>query len=208
MMLVVSNAGAGSIEIKVNDVTVATLASASTTESTDPYVGNLLMGIDANGVPWGTIYFEDYWAASDFLGDCRVDVHYSVADGTHGDGTPSGGGDSYDEVDENGEPNDDTDYVTLAAAGDRDTFSVEAFKNDGANIEAVMIVLDAKKDDAGAGTLAGSIYKGGTDYDGDEIGYTTSYSRGKGIWETDPSDAAAWTAAKFDASEFGYTKVV
>lgn len=206
MKALINNA-AGTAEIKMNGTTVLNLTGIDTYSAGDVGVTHLLMGVKGLATT-SSFYFDDYWAADSFLGDCVVHSHYPVSDGTNGDGTPSGGGDSYDEVDENGEPNDDTDYVTLAAAGDRDTFSVEAFKNDGADIKAVMVVLDTKKNDAGAGTIAGSIYKSGADYDGGEDGITTSYNRTKDIWELDPSDAAAWTAAKFDASEFGYTKVV
>jgi hypothetical protein len=195
-MKAVMHAATGSVEVRINGVVALTLSNINTIEVS----GSLTHVAMGNG------YFDDYYAASDFLGDRRVDSHKPTEDGTNQDGTPSSAGAHYAMVDEMPEPDNDTSYVTLAAASDRESYGCEDFKNPGAPINAVMVVVDAKKTDAGAATMAPSIFKG-SDHDGATVGLATDYTRIKEIYETDPDTTDPWDEAGFEAAEFGALKV-
>lgn len=210
----------GTVEVRVNGVTVLTLTGQDTRNGSTATITNLLYGVARPGVLASgaagalnvTAYFDDLWLADDFVGDRRVDSHYPIEDGANQDGTPSSVGDHFALVDE-ASPDDDTSYVTLAAADDRESYGVEAFKNTGATIDAVMVVMDAKKTDAGSATLGAHIHSPGspgTDYDGTAQGLTTDYARYKQVYETDPDSGSPgdpWDEAGFNAAEFGDLKV-
>jgi hypothetical protein len=197
----------GELEIRVNGVPRLTLTNQDTRTGTAT-ITNILIG---NGnVPGGgvAVYVDDLWSASTFVGDRRVDSHYPIADGANQDGVASSGpaDPHYPMVDEPS-PDDDTSYVTLDAAGERESYGCEDFKNPGASIDAVMIVVDAKKTDAGAATLATHIRQDATNDDGTTQGITTDYARYKQVYETDPVRTGAWDEAGFEAAEFGLKKV-
>lgn len=197
----------GAVEVRVNGVAVLTLTNQDTQNAGSATVTHILYG---GAGATGYVYVDDLWLADDFLGDRRVDSHFPTSDGTNQDGTPSSAGDHFAMVDE-ASPDDDATYVTLAAADDRESYGVEAFKNTGASIDAVMVVLDAKKTDAGAANLGASVRAGAADYDGASQGLTTAYARLKEVYATDPasgSPGTVWDEAAFNAAEFGAVKVL
>ncbi|HUU82757.1 MAG TPA: hypothetical protein VM243_04555 [Phycisphaerae bacterium] len=207
---VLLGATTGEIHVYRNGVLFYQLLNVNTNGSgLTPTITNFLLGSKTTAV----IYADDVIVSSASVGDRRVDSHFPTADGDHQDGTPSTGSDHYAVVDEAPEPNDDTDYVTLATADDRESYGCEAFKNSGATIDAVMVVLDAKKTDAGTATLAASVRTPGSpgaDFDGTAVGVSTTYGRQKEVYQWDPasgSPAAAWDEAGFNAAEFGAVKV-
>lgn len=199
---------AGAVEVLVNGVPALTLTGKDTQNAGTASVTHVLYG-GPGGL--GYVYFDDVWLADDFIGDRRVDSHFPTSDGANQDGTPSSAGDHFAMVDE-ATPDDDTSYVTLAAASDRESYGCEDFKNPGASIDAVMVVLDAKKTDAGAATLGTHIHgpgSPGTDYDGTAQGLTTDYGRYKQVYETDPDSGSPgdpWDEAGFNAAEYGAVK--
>lgn len=204
---------AGSVEIRVNGVQVLTISPDDTRNAGTETVTNILVG--AGYGPGGTyLYVDDLWIASDFLGDRRVDSHFPVNDGANRDGVPKDAGDHCEMVDESPEPDDDTSYVTLAAADDRESYGIEAFKNPGATIDAVLVVLDAKKEAAGAALVAAHIHgpgSPGADYDGTAQGLATDYTRLKEVYETVPgsgSPGSPWDETVFNSAEFGCVKAL
>ncbi len=202
----------GVIGVMVNGALVLTLTGQDTRNGIAG-ISNVLLGNGNDSTHGsGNVTVDDLWLADDYVGDMRADSHYEISDGPHQDGTPSTGVDHYACVDETS-PNDDTDYVALANAGDRECYGIEAFKNSGAAIAAVMIVLDAKKVDAGGATLGAHIHGAGSpgaDYDAAGQGLTTAYTRIKQLYQTDPdsgSPETAWDEAGFEALNYGYKKV-
>jgi hypothetical protein len=199
---------AGAVELKVNGVIVLTLTGVDTRNGGTATVTNILHGAVAGSAGSASVYYDDFWVADDYVGDRRVDSHFPTSDGTNQDGTPSAAGAHYAMVDEAPEPDDDTSYVTLTSAGQRESYGVDDFKNTGATIDAAMIVLDAKKTDAGAATLAAHVHGAGSpaDYDGTPQGLTTSYSRIKEVLSADPISGDPWDETTFNAAEFGDQK--
>jgi len=197
----------GAVEIRINSVAVLTLTNQDTRNGAPTNVTNLLHGAASKVSATTTVYYDDIWVADDFIGDRRVDSHKPIEDGANQDGTPSSAGDHFAMVDEMPEPDDDTSYVTLAAASDRESYGMEDFKNSGSAIDAVMIVLDAKKVTSGAATIGALMRQGVTNYDGPGVGLATDYTRIKVVSPIDPATGVAWTESGLNAAEFGELKV-
>jgi hypothetical protein len=136
-----------------------------------------------------------------FRGDCRVITRLPTGDGANTGLTPSSGGTHFDDVDD-ASPNDDTDYVTGDAIGEKDSYTYAAIGLPG-SIIAVQPVFDAKKTDSGTRSVATLIRRGGVDYDGTGQALAAGYAGYWQVYELDPSTGLAWTTADVDAAEFG-----
>lgn len=143
---------------------------------------------------------------SDFLGDVRVDCYRPSGNGNSSGMTGSDGNstDNYALVDET-TPNGDTDYVESSVASTTDTYAVGDMTHTPTLIFGVQAVASAKKDDAGARSLANVVRSNSTDADGATQALSTSYAMYRDIWELDPigSPNIAWTKTSFNAAEFG-----
>lgn len=193
---------AGAVTIKVNGTSVLTLAGQNTQNSGTAFITNVIVGAYDHNNP-GYVYHDDLYFADAFLGDQRVDSHYLTGDGAHGDGTPSTPGDHYLMADE-ASPDDDATYVTLAVAGDRESYAHEAFKNSGAPITAVILVADVRKTDAGGAQWAPGFTEPGSpagDYDGVAVGITVDWGRYQQVFDVDPATSAAWDETDFNGRE-------
>jgi hypothetical protein len=125
------------------------------------------------------------------------------ADGANTALTPSTGTAHAALVDDN-PANDDTDYNQSSNVGDKDTYDMAALSGNWASIKAVQVLMEARKDDAGARSICSVTRSGGTDYDGAAQGLTTSYMYYTEILQNDPATSAAWAnKAAVDAAEFG-----
>lgn len=139
-----------------------------------------------------------------FLGDSRVDSYAPNGNGNSSQHTGSDGNsvDNYLLVDE-AAPNDDTDYVESTTVGNKDTYAFTDMTHTPATIHGVQLCMAAKKDDAGAKSIAGVTRSGGTDFDGATVAISTSYQYVLQMRETDPNTSAAWTKTNLNAAEFG-----
>jgi len=194
----------GAVEVKINGITVLGPLTNIDTQLGSATVTNLVYGL----IGGGTVYFDDLWISNDFLGDCIVWSHFPrTPDGDNLDGTPLGGADHYVEVDEKPEPDDDTSYVTMATAGDRESYYVDALVETGASILAIETVIDARKTDVGEATISDHIRQDSTDTDGTAKGLSEAYGRIKQVYQTDPVRGGAWTESGFNAAQYGVKKV-
>lgn len=201
---------AGTVEVKVNGVTVINEVGANTQQSanaqvTQVQVGGTWYGANAN------LYFDDLYVCDDtggycddFLGDTWMCMLLPEGVGTHADWTPSAGA-NWQCVDDN-PPNDDTDYNLSGTATDRDSFEMEDLPAGIAGtVHAVCAVIDARKDEAGIRTIQPSLRSGGVDYDGTGVNVPNNYAfHILEAWETDPDTAAPWIVAGVNAVEAGY----
>lgn len=199
----------GEVEIKANGVVVLATVTGDTRNGAAT-ISSVLYGLKGgSGWSGATLSCEDLVVSTAFLsGDKRVDSLFPIADGTLTDWAKSTGADGYALIDE-AAPNDDTDYVSTYAVNARSTFKVEAVKNPGAPLDAVMTVLEVRKEDAGDATVAPCIYGGAAAHDGTAQGLATSYGPLTEVFAEDPGTAAAWAEAAFGAdgtAEFGAQK--
>lgn len=199
----------GTYEVRVNGATEIT-GSGNTRNTANSTCNGLRFGPGA-----GTNIIDDLYVLntsgsvnSDFLGECRIITTLPNADntttpGTNKTWTPNAGTTHSTQVDETN-PNDDTDYISSATAGQVDTFQYPDITATG-TIAGVQVNLCDRKDDAGTRTLCAEYRSGaGTNYDGaTSISPGSAYLIHRQIWETDPATSAAWTVANINAGEFG-----
>lgn len=208
---VVLHDSTGAVTLKVNGITVLSLTgqdtrySAGTGGWTQFVVGR---SSGSHNIDIDDLYVCDGSGAvnNDFLGDVRVDAHFPNAAGTNNASTPSTGGDRSATVDETA-PNGDTDYNTLTAAGDKDTYNLEAFKATGSAILGMQVLTSIKKTDAGVGSSTTVVRHSGTDYDGTTQGLTLGYTYVRDVYNVNPGTNAQMLEADFNALEVGPKRV-
>jgi len=165
------------------------------------------IGLFGNGS--SNTYFDDMhvWDGSDFKGDTRVIGQVANAAGATTTWTPNAGT-NISRVSE-ATSDGDTTYNSDSTSGHIDTFGFPAVSvGSGATVHAVCPYVIARKDDAGARSLALVTRRGGTNYAGATQSLTTSYARYREWWLQDPSTGADWASvADVDAGEYGYKDV-
>lgn len=137
-----------------------------------------------------------------YSGDIRIGAYIVNADGDSSGFTLSTGTSHFAVVDER-PPNDDTDYAYDSGTTAKDLMNIpNASAVD--EIQAVTHWLRAKKTDAGAKNVAHMVKSGGTEYTSADVALSTSYAYYSEIYDTDPTDSAAWTTTKFNAMQVGF----
>lgn len=106
--------------------------------------------------------------------------------------------------------NSDTTVNTATTAGLRQTYPITALSiPTGYTINTVMHVFRAKNDGTAPVNIKSAVRRAAVNYDnasnvsGLGLGFSPILTR----YDTDPSTAAAWTQANFNAAEFGYLSV-
>jgi hypothetical protein len=203
---------AGVVVIKVNESTKLNLTGQNTRATTNSTANNFAIGkvisLGTNN-PSITVDHDDLYICdtsgsvnNDFIGDVRVQAILPDGAGSTTQWTPNGAGSNYQCVDES-DPNDDTDYVSSANAGDVDTYSFSNVTPTTGTVAGVQWLGCARKDDAGVRTIAPAIRSGGTNYFGGNQNIGTSYTYYLEVLETNPDTTGAWTISEVNAAEFG-----
>jgi hypothetical protein len=209
---VVIHPSAGTVDVRVNGITVLALTGqntrASASSTWDEAVFAHCVTNSANIVwDFDDAYISDGAGAAPwngFLGDCRVDAFVPSAAGAVTQWTPLAGS-NYQNVDD-AAPDDDATYNSTTVVGNIDTFVVPDAASAGATIRGVQVNLSAKKSDAGVCTIAPVVRHGTTNYPGADVAPATTYSNLSGVFQTNPGTSAAWVEADFNAAEFGYKR--
>jgi hypothetical protein len=193
----------GSVTVKVDGTTVLSLTNVDTRNAGTPLVNGVRYETSGGATTdYCDLYVADTTGTTnnDFLGDTRVRELYPNGAGTYTDFTPSAGS-NYQAVDETAQDGDTT-YVQSSTVGHKDTYAYTDLATS-PTIKGARLLLLAKKDDAGARSIAPTVKSGATEDDGTTAALSTSYVYYSKIWETDPNTSAAWTAANLNAAEFG-----
>lgn len=204
------NNSTGAAEVRVNGASVVTLSSIDTQRTGSAQASNIsiVFSGDANAA---NVDIDDLVicdgagsANNTFLGDRRVDAYLPSGNGNSSQLTGSDGNstDNYLLVDE-AAPNGDTDYVETSTSGQKDTYAFTDMTHTPATISGVQVCLTARKDDAGARSVAAVTRSGGSDTDGATQALGTSYAVYREVRETDPNTSAAWTKTNLNSAEFG-----
>lgn len=187
----------GVYELRVNGVTKLSATGVDTNSSGSAWADQVrLRGFGGLGAD-----YDDLIVSTDgWCGDCRVVAVFPAGAGNYSQWTPSAGS-GWQCVDE-AAPNGDTDYVSSATAGQRNSYDFAALGLTGA-IKAVQHVTSLRKDDVGARTVKQFARIGGTDYDGADAAVLDTYAMQRRVMSVNPATGADWTVAALDASEFG-----
>jgi hypothetical protein len=197
--------------VRLNGSEIINVAAGQDLQNTaNAYANRIRFGPDS--LNSSTVSFDDLYVCNqsgstnnDFLGDCRVDTLYTDADGFYTDGTPSTGSDHYPLVDET--PVSTTDFVSLAAIGDRDSYSFTSLPAlAGQVVYGVQALAATDKDDSGlisAATFVRSGVSPAVNQDGAGTALSTGYTFLRDIYEENPDTSTAWDRDTVNAAEFG-----
>jgi len=193
---------AGALEVRIDGTSELTLTGVDTQDTGNASADAIAIGGHASFV-FDDVYICDGTgsANNDFLGDVKVMPYRPNGAGTYSQWTPTAGA-NYECVDEP-TPNEDTDYNSTDTAGNRDSYAFEDAPTSGYSIVGIQINERVRKDDALSHNVQPFIRRGTTDYDLASEAVPSSYAYVCRVQETDPSTSALWTAAGFNAAEFG-----
>lgn len=214
------HASAGTVNLNVNGVDWLTLTGQITKNASaaaalwDEVIFGKVARTTTTTISWD---FDDLYIADGdtsnaantfaaFVGDIRVDCRYPTEEGNSSAWTPSTGTDNSAVVDDT-TPNDDTDYVSSAAASTKDTYVVQDAAVSGATVYGMQLVWSRKRSAAGTSTTRGVCRSGGSDFNGATVGDPTTYAYGRQCWSNDPADNGTISDTDFNAMQFGVEKV-
>ena len=197
-------ANAGSVEVRVNNVTVST-GSGDFDAGAGPITSVVWTTVgNGNAFIDDVVILDDTGTKlNDFLGDSRIQTFFPDGDGANTDWTTTGTS-HYTEV--NDDPHDgDTTYVESGTAGDRDTFNFPALNASPETIHAVQVSGIAKKTDANTQFLRGvAISNTTTGTSNGDATLSNEFSKPLGaIFLDDPNTGTEWTPTDLDNAEFG-----
>lgn len=199
----------GTVEVKIEGVTVLTITGADTCNGSTATISNIGSEVKSGGT---SLYIRDYFAwettgpdNDDFIGVKRVYTCMPTADGSLTAWTRNTGSDDYAAIDEVPDT-DTTDYVYSDTAGQVSTFTVADLPANVGGIVGVEVTAKMSKSDAGVATgKAGVVYLGLVDA-GDEHVPGTSFAFYPTMFEADPY-GVAWARTVFNATEMRLERV-
>ena len=134
---------------------------------------------------------------------------YPSADGYWDQWTPSGGGDSFDEVysagvDDKDNTDDDSTYISTATNNQYDSYT---FTDDGGVLTGKTITLVTvywrSRCESGTPSCRGLVRTNGQSYAPDNEVQSTSYAWFTKSWTLNPQSSSAWTQSEINALEAG-----
>jgi hypothetical protein len=205
------NGTTGSYELRVDGVTWLSGSGISTRGGTSNNSANqvgLWGGSSRNVVDNHLIddcYILDGSGSvnNDFLGEQRVQTSFVSGAGTYAQFTPSASTNNTNVDDAT--PNGDTDYNSSSTVNQIDSFALGDLASGTQAPAAVQAVVWARKDDAGARSLAPFFRIGGSDYAGTGQALGSGYGAIVQTYDTSPATSVAWTASEVNGAEGGYT---
>lgn len=200
----VINNSTGSVEVRVEGVTVLTVTGADTQNGSTGTVSNVgSFYFSTSGNP--TYYIRDWFCWNDtapdnddFIGIKRVYPLKPTADTAQNDWLPNTGSDAYAVIDEVPD-NDGTDYL-YGSAGDISEFTLEDLPVGVGGIVGVSVDGKLAKSDAGVATMKLGLNYNGMVAEGDAQTPGTSYAFYSSIFEVDPY-GSAWTRTVVNATK-------
>jgi hypothetical protein len=193
--------------VRIDGVPVVSVSSANTQATGSALANRLRVGNLAVGEALFDLDIDDCYVCTNqttFLGDCRVDYLAPSGDGTYQAWAPSAGTSHCALVDELA-PNGDTDYLSNATPGARESHhfpSLPSMPNP--LIRGVQHCACLRKDDAGTRQVRSLLVSGATTQVGTALHtMALSYVSYQQLYEVDPQTGVAWTVAGVNALEAG-----
>jgi hypothetical protein len=197
----------GTVEVRVNGVTVLSLTGVDTVASA--LVESSQVGIGgAAGSGGSTGFIDDVFCYdgtgsfnNSFLGDRRVITLFPTADTIQADWTPVGSATGFGAIDE-ASPDGDTTYISAGLPGSPTPTSEFGMDNLPAGISAisgVVLVNMSRKTEAGVANVQMSVISGASETAGTDTPMTEIYTYRQDVFEIDPASAAPFTVSEVDA---------
>lgn len=202
----------GTIEVRVNGVTVLSLSGIDTVNSALVECSQVsIAGVSGNSPSDGggvQTDLEDIFCYDDtssfnntFIGDRRVLTLFPNANTAQADWTAVGAATGYECIDE-ATPDGDTTYITASPPGSPGAISEFGIQNLPAGvsaISAVVVVEMARKTEAGPANTQWSVISGASETAGVDKPMTEIYTYRQDVFQTDPASAAPFTPSEVDA---------
>lgn len=202
----VMHASAGSVEIRINGVTVLNLTGINTGAVTIDRI-SFFVSFPSYNTDIDDLYVINGSGTvnNTFLGDCTVQTLYPNGNGNYSQwvGSDADSVDNYLLVDET-TPNT-TDYVESGTAGNKDSYTFADLSAGVIGVRGVAVRSYAAKSDTGPQQFRNFARVGGTDYAGASRApnVTPSYAPFSDIYEVNPATSALWTPTELNGAEFG-----
>ena len=205
---------AGVVLVKINGDTYINIQSGDVvdTQNTSTATANMFLFGKIPGSANGYQAISDVLVmdttgsyCNDLLGDRRVQYFAPDVEGYYAESTPSTGtrDNTVDEV-----PPVTTDYNTLDAVNERDTFTHAAMGTNQNVVDAVVCTMYGKTGDVGKAKIKGLCRASSTDGEGLEVGVSNTSSYMQSPIYVDPSTSSPFTKANFANAQFGYKRSV
>jgi hypothetical protein len=197
-MKVVFSKTVGSIEVRVNELTVINLINVNTCDSPNEYCTNIrLLAYDRSV----NVYIDDFWIDdTDFNGDLAIETLYPNGAGSNTSWIPSAGL-GHECVDE-ALFNEDTDYISSVTVDAVETYAYADPSLIGA-IKAIQQTIIARRDEDGTNKIAPVVKVGETIQVGSTVPLVLPYTFNSVIYNTNPADSQAWEIVDLNGAEFG-----
>lgn len=207
----------GSIEVRVNGVTVLSLSGIDTVNTANVECSQVAFCGSANGSNVsGVMDLDDVFCYDDtgsfnntFFGDRRVLTLFPNADTPTADWTIVGAANGYQAINQ-ATPDGDTTYIWAGPPGSPDPASQFAISNLPAGISTisgVVVVGMGRKTEAGPADTQWSIVSGSSQSTGVVRQMTEIYTYRQDVFETDPDTAAPFTPSSVDALQIKVERV-
>lgn len=198
----------GSVEVRVNGVTVINLVDVDTNPTGAGEVSQLSLAKYGPSSSNTTTHMDDVFAwddtgttNNDFLGDRRVRTIYPDSDTATAEWSIVGAVNGFDAINQTG-PDGDTTYIEADTnVPVTSEFGLQDLPASTGAIAAVQTYIMQRKTEAGDGNTQTSLISGASVADGADRPITEVYTYGQDVFETDPDTGSAWTKAGVDAAK-------
>ncbi len=213
-----TNGGNGSVEVRVNSVSELLVQNIDTTNNASLVWNRAYLALstpstfsaNATADDWYVLDLTGSAPTNDWLGEITIEKFTPSGNGNRNQWTAVGAANSFQCVNEIGATpvNDDTTYLFVWTSDDDkvELFAMSDLTTIVAPIYGVLLEYDLRMDNGGLDHFC-TIFRsgGGTEATGatKTINQTASYKRYIDILEQDPVAAAAWTVANFNAMQMG-----
>lgn len=207
---------AGGVEVKLNGVSIMTLAGAADSQNAGTaQINQILIGTTGNTGP-NTWIIDDVYMIdtlgnelSNFLGDVRIDALIISTTGTLSNWSPSSAGATLVSMVASTFPDSNVTYMFASVVSDAARFTFSAFPSANGSIYAIQLNLAvAKSDTTSAKQVAGLFFSGSVS----GIGSATAIGNTSYVYVTMPTSAdasgASWSSNSMNKTEFGIKIVI
>ena len=206
----------GTVEVRVNGVTVISATGLDTVQSAKVHCAQVSLDCDnaSDGVPRISMYCKDYfiWDGegthnNNFAGTVSIIDLIEESDIDLGDWAPSTGSTGFDLVNES--PPDDAKYISaLTATTDPAVMTLSDLPEDVTSVRCLMTLVRSRKVDGGDGNLQVGLVSG-SDVDlGADHPLTTAFTYYYDISEEDPATDAPWSPSAVNDADIQFDRTI
>ena len=198
--------GAGTVEVRINGVTVLNTATSGVTRGYAQVVLGGCFGFPKTGAINVTMLLDDAFARdgagtlnNSWIGDQKVYTRMPDEDGAEQDWTPSTGSTAWEILDN--VPPIDAEYLNATAPGERVSVGLEAYPTEIVAISGVYTATRIWKTDAGNAKFTTDMISGASESDQPNHPLSTAPRWYGDMFETNPATGLPWLVTDLNAAQ-------